>query len=105
MQSAQAERRHPHRVWLTFDRQRAFQGLESMAPAGDLQELAKKTCLRAYLIDKTVSGVEPSASWSIRYTGTKCGGPGGVWVIESAGTQIGLNNSGNAELSGPLVVQ
>lgn len=68
------------------------------------QARAEKLCTLAdYRIDKTVSVTELNVSVSIRYTGIKCGGPAGEWVIDSAGTLEGYG--GSAEIGGPIVVQ
>jgi hypothetical protein len=60
-------------------------------------------CDADFRIDKTVSGSAISASWTIQYTGTKCGGPAGTWEIDSAGTLTGGGDS--ATIGGPWVVE
>jgi hypothetical protein len=64
---------------------------------------ARELCLpQDYRIDHTVTGSAISASWTVRYTGVKCGGPSGEWQIESSGTMTG--GGGSANLSGPWTV-
>lgn len=70
-----------------------------------IDDLAKHItpCEEDYRIDRTVAGSVTSASWSIRYTGTKCGGPDGTWEIESAGTLSGGGDT--ATIGGPWTVE
>jgi len=68
------------------------------------QARAEKVCLEQdFQIDKTVTKTEMNVTFSIRYTGTKCGGPEGDWVIDSEGTLSAYG--GTAEIGGPVVVE
>ena len=89
--------------WLIWERERFFMG-EMEGVTNDVRERATKLCLlKDYRIDKTISGVEPSATWSMHYTGIKCGGPAGEWVIDSNGSLSGGGDT--ADLGGSITVE
>jgi hypothetical protein len=72
-------------------------------PAASLRFAVRDWDIPDYRIDKTVAGSMPSASWSIGYTGVKCDGPGGEWIIDSNGTLTGGGDS--ATISGTIFVE
>jgi hypothetical protein len=66
-------------------------------------ETARDRCLGSdYRIDRTVTASQMNVTYTIRYTATKCGGPTGDWVIDSAGTLSGYG--GTASIGGPVHV-
>ncbi|MEX2547256.1 MAG: hypothetical protein WD830_05640 [Chloroflexota bacterium] len=70
------------------------------------QARAEQLCTQPdYRIDKTVSGSEGGGfvTYTIQYTGTKCGGAAGEWIIDSAGTLTGGGDT--ALIGGPINVQ
>jgi hypothetical protein len=93
--------------WVIWDRQRALRGEDPVAAVGDVQARARSMCLTDYRIDRTVTGSGGSAqfpiTWSMHYTGRKCGGAVGAWTIDSAGTLTGGGDS--AAIGGPITVQ
>jgi hypothetical protein len=95
--------------WLIWERDRQLAGEgESKGPPADFIERATRICLQKdYRIDKTVAGSQGTGpgtiTWSVHYTGIKCGGPEGEWVIDSAGTLTGGSDA--AQFSGEITVQ
>lgn len=68
-----------------------------------MAEEARRRCIGSdYRIDRTVTASQMNVTYTIRYTATKCGGPTGDWVIESAGTLSGYG--GTASIGGPVHV-
>jgi hypothetical protein len=57
-----------------------------------------------YRIDETVTGSGDGGSWTIRYTGTKCDGPEGEWVIDYQG-EVTVPGAGSATIEGTIFVQ
>ena len=63
------------------------------------------SCGEDYRIDKTVAATEQSVIYSVHYTGEKCDGGEGEWVIEySDGTWTGIYGGDSAMMSGRIVV-
>jgi hypothetical protein len=56
-----------------------------------------------YRIDTTVTVGAGFISYAVQYTGTKCGGHEGEWLIDSAGTLTGGGDT--ASVGGPIVVE
>jgi hypothetical protein len=68
-----------------------------------MAEEARRRCVGSdYRIDRTVTASQMNVTYEIRYTATKCGGPTGDWVIDSAGTLSGYG--GTASIGGPVHV-
>jgi hypothetical protein len=90
--------------WIIWDRQRSLRGEETpWAAVGDFVAKARRLCAIDLKIDKTVSMTQMNVSFTIRYQAIKCGGPEGVWEIDSAGTLTGYG--GTATIGGPVTVE
>jgi hypothetical protein len=92
--------------WVGWDRhlQMAYGDYTARAITDDMFERAQRVCsLSDYRINKLVVVEEFNVRVSIRYSGTKCGGHAGTWVIDSAGTMEGY--FGTATVGGPIIVE